>query len=314
MDNPVCCPSDNKKDQHVLRHALYFPAIDYRLPHHGQKACGFGLYQHPNQPLGFGDFDPNGTELGRAGQHWAKSQPDHHLHLSILFSYQWLQLLALPLLDRLMPTETEHGHQTLPLRDMVMESMKLIFVVAGGLVVGLVAGIDLSWVDQASEVILLLLLFLIGIQLRNSGMTLKQILLNKKGIIIALTIIATSLPGGLIAAWLLDLPYNQGLAMASGFGWYSLAGILIGDSLGPVMGGVAFLNELLRELVALSLIPMMISRYPSTAIGYAGATAMDFTLPVIQNCGGIRCVPIAIVSGFILSLLVPVLMLFFLSL
>ncbi|AJR09263.1 lysine exporter LysO family protein [Photobacterium gaetbulicola] len=223
-------------------------------------------------------------------------------------------LLALPLLDKLMPTETEHGHQTLPLRDMVMESMKLIFVVAGGLIVGLVTGIDLDWVDQASEVILLLLLFLIGIQLRNSGMTLKQILLNKKGIIIALTIIATSLPGGLIAAWLLDLPYNQGLAMASGFGWYSLAGILIGDSLGPVMGGVAFLNELLRELVALSLIPMMISRYPSTAIGYAGATAMDFTLPVIQNCGGIRCVPIAIVSGFILSLLVPVLMLFFLSL
>ncbi|MGR5140905.1 lysine exporter LysO family protein [Photobacterium sp. DNB23_23_1] len=223
-------------------------------------------------------------------------------------------LLALPVLDKLMPTETAHGHQTLPLRDMILESMKLIVVVAGGLIVGLMTGIELGWVDQASEVILLLLLFLIGIQLRNSGMTLKQILLNKKGIIIALTIIATSLPGGLIAAWLLDLPYNQGLAMASGFGWYSLAGILIGDSLGPVMGGAAFLNELLRELVALSLIPMMISRYPSTAIGYAGATAMDFTLPVIQNCGGIRCVPIAIVSGFILSLLVPVLMLFFLSL
>ncbi|WP_305416414.1 hypothetical protein [Photobacterium leiognathi] len=35
--------------------------------------------------------------------------------------------------------------------------------------------IDLSWVDQASEAILLLLLFFIGIQLRNSGMTLKQI-------------------------------------------------------------------------------------------------------------------------------------------
>ncbi|MCQ1060644.1 lysine exporter LysO family protein [Photobacterium sp. ZSDE20] len=223
-------------------------------------------------------------------------------------------LLALPVLDKLMPTETAHGHQTLPLRDMILESLKLIVVVAGGLIVGLMTGIELGWVDQASEVILLLLLFLIGIQLRNSGMTLKQILLNKKGIIIALTIIATSLPGGLIAAWLLDLPYNQGLAMASGFGWYSLAGILIGDSLGPVMGGAAFLNELLRELVALSLIPMMISRYPSTAIGYAGATAMDFTLPVIQNCGGIRCVPIAIVSGFILSLLVPVLMLFFLSL
>ncbi|WP_305416415.1 LysO family transporter [Photobacterium leiognathi] len=32
--------------------------------------------------------------------------------------------------------------------------------------------------------------------------------------------------------------------MASGFGWYSLAGILIGDGLGSVFGGAAFLNEL----------------------------------------------------------------------
>jgi uncharacterized membrane protein YbjE (DUF340 family) len=145
-------------------------------------------------------------------------------------------------------------------------------------------------------------------------MTLKQIVLNKKGVVIAALIVITSLPGGLLAAWLLDLPYHHGLAMASGFGWYSLAGILMGDGLGPVYGGASFIVELARELVAIMLIPMIISRYPLTAIGYGGATAMDFTLPIIQSSGGIRCVPIAIVSGFILSLLVPVLMLFFLSL
>lgn len=223
-------------------------------------------------------------------------------------------LLALPLIDKLWPTDTSHDHRQLPFMKMMMESGKLVLVVAGGLVVGLLSGFDLEWVDQASEVILLILLFLIGIQLRNSGMTLRQILLNKKGITIALVIVLTSLPGGIIAAIILDIPMTHGLAMASGFGWYSLAGILMGDGLGPIYGGAAFLNELLRELIALSLIPVMISRYPNTAIGYAGATAMDFTLPVIQNCGGIRCVPIAIVSGFILSLLVPFLMLFFLSL
>ncbi|MGF1725544.1 lysine exporter LysO family protein [Photobacterium nomapromontoriensis] len=223
-------------------------------------------------------------------------------------------LMVLPLLDKLFPTETDHEQINIPFKEMMMESVKLIFVVAGGLIVGLMSGIDLSWVEQASEIILLILLFLIGIQLRNSGMTLKQILLNKKGMMIALAIIATSLPGGLVAAWILEIPLNHGLAMASGFGWYSLAGILIGDSLGPVMGGVAFLNELMRELLALTMIPLIITRYPSTAIGYAGATAMDFTLPVIQTCGGIRCVPIAIVSGFILSILVPILILFFLSL
>ncbi|OOE50245.1 hypothetical protein BZG11_09710 [Salinivibrio kushneri] len=222
-------------------------------------------------------------------------------------------LLALPVLDKLFPTET-HGHQhKLTLSTMMSESGKLIAAVAVGLVVGLLLNHDLSWVDTASEGILLLLLLLIGIQLRNSGMTLKQIILNKSGLMIAALVVATSLPGGLLAAWWLDIPYHHGLAMASGFGWYSLAGILMGDGLGPVYGGASFILELARELMAIMIIPILIRRYPLTAIGYGGATAMDFTLPIIQSSGGIRCVPIAIVSGFILSLLVPVLMLFFLS-
>ncbi|WP_242567533.1 LysO family transporter, partial [Vibrio cholerae] len=85
--------------------------------------------------------------------------------------------------------------------------------------------------------ILFLLLFFIGIQLRNSGLSLKQILLNKHGMVIAAVIILTSWLGGVIAAWLLDMPIYQALAMASGFGWYSLAGILVGDAFGPVLGG-----------------------------------------------------------------------------
>ncbi|WP_318478172.1 lysine exporter LysO family protein [Photobacterium leiognathi] len=223
-------------------------------------------------------------------------------------------LLILPMIDRFMPTASDHKQHKLPILHMMAESLKLVLVVAGGLLVGLLLNFDLSWVSQASEIILLLLLFFIGIQLRNSGMTLKQIVLNKKGATIALVMIVTSFCGGVIAALLLGLPINHGLAMASGFGWYSLAGILIGDSLGSILGGAALLNELLREMLALVLIPLLIQRYPNTAIGYAGATAMDFTLPVIQSSGGIRCVPVAIVSGFILSLLVPVLILFFVSL
>ncbi|KMV32067.1 membrane protein [Photobacterium swingsii] len=245
------------------------------------------------------------------------SQNLHHILLyttTFFIAISACNLIALPFIDKLLPIATELQHKKLPFKDMMMESVRLILVVAGGLIIGLMLGMDLSWVDTASEIILLLLLFLIGIQLRNSGMTLRQILLNKNGMLIAAVIIVTSLLGGMIAALILGIPVKNGLAMASGFGWYSLAGILMGDGLGPVYGGAAFLNELLRELVALTLIPLMIRRYPSTAIGYAGATAMDFTLPVIQNCGGIRCVPIAIVSGFILSLLVPFLMLFFLSL
>ncbi|EJG0025994.1 lysine exporter LysO family protein [Vibrio alginolyticus] len=223
-------------------------------------------------------------------------------------------LLALPIIDKIIPLQTNQNQKKLPLSSMALESVKLIVVVGGGLVVGLLLPIDLSWVDTASEWILFLLLFFIGIQLRNSGLTLRQILLNKQGMAIAAVVIATCMLGGVLAAVFLDLPLYQALAMASGFGWYSLAGILMGDAFGPVFGGASFLIELMRELVALVAIPLFIRSYPCTAIGYAGATAMDFTLPVIQTTGGVRCVPVAIVSGFILSLLVPVMMLFFVSL
>ncbi|WP_086970262.1 lysine exporter LysO family protein [Vibrio coralliirubri] len=223
-------------------------------------------------------------------------------------------LMALPAIDKLLPLKTDSSKKKLPLSSMAMESAKLILVVGSGLIAGLVLPISLDWVDTASEWILFVLLFFIGIQLRNSGLTLRQILLNKNGMVIAITIIITSMLGGVIAAYILDIPLFKALAMSSGFGWYSLAGILMGDAFGPVYGGASFMLELLRELVALVLIPVLIRSYPCTSIGYAGATAMDFTLPVIQTTGGVRCVPIAIVSGFILSLLVPILMLFFVSL
>ncbi len=223
-------------------------------------------------------------------------------------------LAALPLIDHWFSVQSDPHKTKVPLSSMALESLKLILVVGSGLLVGLVFSLELSWVDTASEWILFLLLFFIGIQLRNSGLTLKQILLNRQGMLIALTVIVSSMVGGALSALVLDIPLFQALAMASGFGWYSLAGILMGDAFGPVFGGASFLIELLRELVALVAIPLLIRRYPCTSIGYAGATAMDFTLPVIQTTGGVRCVPIAIVSGFILSLLVPIMMLFFVSL
>nr|WP_283101541.1 lysine exporter LysO family protein [Halomonas populi] len=198
-------------------------------------------------------------------------------------------------------------------------SLSLVGVVAAGVPIGLLLGwligdAAFSGAERLAEWTLYALLILIGCQLRNSGMPLKQILLNRHGLAIALTVAISSLLAGLVAAPLMGLAWNEGLAMASGFGWYSLSGILIGDQLGPLLGGVAFFNDLARELLAFVLIPLLIHRAAPLAIGYGGATSMDFTLPVIQQHGGVACVPIAVVSGFILSLLSPPLILLFLSL
>lgn len=204
-----------------------------------------------------------------------------------------------------------------------LAAMRGSLMLAGVVVLGVLAGIvfaRLGWTtapalaEWLAEWVLYALLALIGCQLRNSGMPLKQILLNRHGLAIAVTVAISSLVAGLLAAPLLSLRWNEGLALASGFGWYSLSGILIGDQLGPVLGGVAFFNDLARELIAFLLIPLVIRRLTPMAIGFGGATSMDFTLPVIQQHGGVACVPIAVVSGFILSLLSPPLTLFFLSL
>jgi uncharacterized membrane protein YbjE (DUF340 family) len=223
-------------------------------------------------------------------------------------------LIALHFLNRYVPMMTQAQLNQLPLGIMALESVKLILVVGSGFVVGLAIDQPLSWLDSLSELILMLLLLLIGVELGNSGMSLKQIFVNRSGMLIALTVALSSWFGGIICGLLLDIPIYQALALSSGFGWYSLAGILMTDHLGPVYGGASFIIELSRELVALVLIPFLMIRSPATAIGYAGATAMDFTLPVIQASGGIRCVPVAIVSGFLLSLAVPFFMLFFVSL
>ncbi|MEC7376095.1 MAG: lysine exporter LysO family protein, partial [Pseudomonadota bacterium] len=168
--------------------------------------------------------------------------------------------------------------------------------------------------EQLATWALMFLLFLIGLQLRNAGLSLRKLLMNRQGLGIALALAASSLVAGAALVPWRGLPWHDALAVASGFGWYSLSGVVIGEALGPAWGGVAFLNDVLREIVALAIIPVLIARRPAMAIGYGGATAMDFTLPVIRSSGGLACVPVAIASGFLLSFLSPVLMAVFLSL
>lgn len=207
------------------------------------------------------------------------------------------------------PVEGSTGY-----RRLFLAGLKPLLAVLVGLLAGYFLLPRLAFVEDLATGALMLLLFLIGLQLRNAGLSLRKLLMNRQGLGIALALTLSSLVAGVLLIPVLALPWHDVLALASGFGWYSLSGIVIGDALGPAWGGVAFLNDVLREIIALALIPVLISARPAMAIGYGGATAMDFTLPVIRSSGGLSCVPVAIASGFLLSFLSPVLMGVFLSL
>lgn len=194
------------------------------------------------------------------------------------------------------------------------DALKTLLAVIVGVVIGVFLGEGLGHLDEIVTYLLYLLLFLIGHQLQQNNYRLRKLFLNTQGLIIALTTAVTTLLGGAVGAYMLQLPITDGLAVSSGFGWYSLSGILITGLGNPVLGTTAFLLDVGREVLALLLIPVFCRINHHVSVGYSGATAMDFTLPMLGKFHGAGVVPTAIASGFILSLLVPILIPLFMGL
>ena len=183
-----------------------------------------------------------------------------------------------------------------------------------GFVLGKLMPITDLPIDGIIKGLLILLILLVGFQLSHSGMTLRQVLVNKRGVQACVIFCLSVAVGGLVYALIMpDVTFTQGLALSSGYGWYSLSGIIMTDAYGAVWGSVALLNDLLREFIALLFIPMLIGKYPTTAVGLGGVTTMDFTLPIIQSSGGNEVVPLAMSFGFLVNIISPVLMVVFSS-
>lgn len=235
--------------------------------------------------------------------------------ISLVLVLSVFNLVGLALLHGRYPLSVNAGSAPTPTRysRLFMAGLRPLLAVVAGALAGLWLLPAWPLVDDVATWSLMVLLLLIGLQLRNAGLSLRRLLFNRHGLSIALVLAGSSLLAGLVASVWLPLGTADTLALASGFGWYSLSGIVIGDALGPAWGGVAFLNDVIREIIALAIIPALIAARPAVAIGYGGATAMDFTLPVIRSHGGLECVPVAIASGFILSFLSPILMAVFLA-
>lgn len=204
-------------------------------------------------------------------------------------------------------SKVEHVDNNQSTQHALMDAVKTL----GWVIAGVTAGWSLkSWLPSVDEFVswlLYLLLFLVGCQLRQGNFRLRKLFLNTQGVAIACTTIFSTLFAGLIAGMILGLDWNKSLAVVSGFGWYSLSGILITGLGDPVLGTTAFLLDLAREIVALMLIPMFARINSHLSVGYSGATAMDFTLPLLGKVHGSTIVPVCIASGFIMSFIVPIL-------
>ena len=189
------------------------------------------------------------------------------------------------------------------------EPAKLVVFVLAGFISGFFLNAFPQFTgEHITSWLLNTLLFMIGIQLVNNNVTIKEALSHPDTILIPAGTIIGSLLGGLAVCGFLSITPGKALALSAGFGWYSLSGVIITDMGDPVLGSAGFLINIMRETIALLTIPFLsTTRFPNIGIGVAGATSMDVTLPLIEKSCGDEVVPLSITSGAILSLVVPIL-------
>jgi uncharacterized membrane protein YbjE (DUF340 family) len=191
----------------------------------------------------------------------------------------------------------------------IMEPLRLLSVVVLGFCGGFFLHIFPEFsAEMTTTVLLYILLVVVGIQLVRRRVNIRGVLLHTEVLLLPIATVIGTLAGGFLTAAVSGIAWNRCLALVSGFGWYSLSGVLISDLGDPVLGSAAFLSNMLRESISLICIPFLArSPYPSMGIGMAGATSMDVTLPLIERSCGAEAVPKAISHGALLSLFVPLL-------
>lgn len=186
--------------------------------------------------------------------------------------------------------------------------------VALAVVAGVLAGrrgVGAGWpvsMDTWVTLALMVLLVTVGFELGSDRAVLSQAWEDRNKLLVMPGVVAVaSLAGAALAGWVAGFPWREAMAAGAGFGWYSLSGIMVGREFGSQAGALAFLANLMREMSVFVLAPWLVRRAGGGGlVGAAGATAMDSTMPAIIRAAGRQVALAGLVSGAVLSLLVPV--------
>lgn len=155
---------------------------------------------------------------------------------------------------------------------------------------------------------LCVLLFFVGLDLGRAGTVVENF--KKVGIRILAFPIASiigCLGFAALASLILPMSAKDSVAVASGFGWYTLAPVIISDY-SAELSAVAFLHNVMREMLGIILIPIVAKRLGFIeACSLPGAAAMDVCLPVLEKSTNSDTAIYAFVMGVVLSIAVPIL-------
>lgn len=195
----------------------------------------------------------------------------------------------------------------------------LPFLVICSIVMGWVAGMALGSTElqplamdvsrRLSSLSLKCLLLAIGYDLGRERIWNRFKRYHVRSITLPLSVAVASIIGASAFGLLKGMPLATSMSAGAGLGWYSMAGALALDRLGPQAGAFVFLTNLLRETLTIIAVPLLSDKIrPVDAAAMGGATSMDSSLPVIARTFGPDGAMWGLLNGTILSVLCPLLL------
>ncbi len=189
----------------------------------------------------------------------------------------------------------------------------LIIIMPGCIVIGIIIGyflfsdIPQSVLDWVLTISLILLYISVGVSLGENKSVFQYIKkLGLRLIILPVAIFAGSIIGGLIAGLILNVPLNYAVISASGMGYYSLTGATMTDYFGIEAGTYGFVVNVLRDVFSIILMPLLVKISKGSPIAAGAAGCMDTMLVPVTKAVGTELGVVALISGTILTFVVPV--------
>lgn len=208
--------------------------------------------------------------------------------------------------------------EKLCMKDHASASIVIIIPICliSGVILGYLLNSDkLADILSQTLVISLVILYIgVGISFGMNRRTFKYIyVLGWKMILIPVSITLGSIIGGVFSGFVLKMPYFITVSSACGMSYYSITGACMTQAFGIEAGAYGFLVNVMREFLTVLFLPLLIKISKASPIASGAAGNMDTMLVPVTKFVGIELGLVALITGTILTFLVPILLPIFLS-
>lgn len=181
--------------------------------------------------------------------------------------------------------------------------------IAAGILAGCFVVPDISH-DLLDRILTLSLIFLytgVGVSLGSNKEVFQYIKrLGARVLFMPLAIFTGCIAGGFIGGILLDVPLGWSVISSSGMAYYSLTGAFLTEIAGIEAGTYGFIVNVSRDVFTVALLPLLVKISKGSPIASGAAGCMDTMLVPVTKTVGAELGMVALISGTILTFVVPV--------